>query len=73
MLTCSSCRSDQVRLQSTQLIRFLGSFSNLRSSGFAAEAPINALQTLSTQDAKYKPDIEEDKVVNANGDYAAAL
>lgn len=39
------------------------------SSGFAAEAPINALQTLSTQDATYKPTIEEDKIVSANGDY----
>ncbi|KAJ5443662.1 uncharacterized protein N7458_007534 [Penicillium daleae] len=37
--------------------------------GFAAEAPVNALQTLSTQDAAYKPTIEEDKIVTANGDY----
>ncbi|KAJ6001803.1 hypothetical protein N7522_007030 [Penicillium canescens] len=38
-------------------------------NGFAAEAPVNALQTLATQDTRYKPDIEEDKVVTANGDY----
>jgi hypothetical protein len=38
-------------------------------SGFAAEAPVNALQTLSTQDAAYKPTIEEDKIVTVNGDY----
>ncbi|OOQ84086.1 hypothetical protein PEBR_31711 [Penicillium brasilianum] len=37
--------------------------------GFAAEAPVNALQTLSTQDAAYKPTIEEDKIVSVNGDY----
>ncbi|KAJ5693301.1 hypothetical protein N7462_002724 [Penicillium macrosclerotiorum] len=37
--------------------------------GFAAEAPVNTLQTLSTQDAAYKPTIEEDKVVSANGEY----
>jgi hypothetical protein len=39
------------------------------SSGFAAEAPVKALQTLSTQDAAYKPTIEEDKIVTVNGDY----
>ncbi|GLI72466.1 hypothetical protein PoHVEF18_000643 [Penicillium ochrochloron] len=38
-------------------------------NGFAAEAPVNALQTLSTQDAAYKPTIEEDKIVTVNGDY----
>ncbi|CAG7994811.1 unnamed protein product [Penicillium salamii] len=42
-------------------------------NGFAAEAPASALQSLSTQDAKYHPEIEEDKVVNANGEYAAAF
>ncbi|CAP80161.1 hypothetical protein N7519_007611 [Penicillium mononematosum] len=42
-------------------------------NGFAAEAPVNALQTLSTQDTQYKPNIEEDKVVSAYGDYAAAV
>ncbi|KAJ5836177.1 hypothetical protein N7447_002203 [Penicillium robsamsonii] len=42
-------------------------------NGFAAEAPVSALQTLSTQDTQYKPDIEEDKVVSAYGDYAAAV
>ncbi|CAI7661773.1 unnamed protein product [Penicillium bialowiezense] len=42
-------------------------------NGFAAEAPDTALQTLSTQDAKYHPEIEEDKVVKANGEYAAAF
>jgi hypothetical protein len=47
--------------------------SNYDSSGFAAEAPASALQTLSTQDAKYNPNIEEDKIVNANGDYAAGV
>jgi hypothetical protein len=47
--------------------------TNHDSSGFAAEAPASALQTLSTQDAKYNPNIEEDKVVNANGDYAAGF
>jgi hypothetical protein len=41
----------------------------ISSSGFAAEAPVNALQTLSTQDAAYKPTIEEDKIVSINGDY----
>lgn len=45
----------------------------LQHSGFAAEAPVNALQTLSTQDCQYKPNIEEDKVVSAYGDYAAAV
>jgi hypothetical protein len=30
---------------------------------------VNALQTLSTQDAAYKPTIEEDKIVSVNGDY----
>lgn len=48
---------------------FLHCLSNDLSSGFAAEAPVNALQTLSTQDAAYKPNIEEDKVVSANGDF----
>jgi hypothetical protein len=43
--------------------------SNLWYSGFAAEAPVNALQTLSTQDTQYKPEIEEDKIVSINGDY----
>ncbi|OQD80552.1 hypothetical protein PENANT_c034G04763 [Penicillium antarcticum] len=38
-------------------------------NGFAAEAPVNALQSLTTQDTRYKPDIEEDKIVTANGDY----
>lgn len=47
--------------------------SNYGSSGFTAEAPASALQSLSTQDAKYNPNIEEDKVVNAYGDYAAAV
>ena len=46
-------------------------FSNYDFSGFAAEAPVSTLQTLSTQDTQYKPNIEEDKVVNAYGDYAA--
>jgi hypothetical protein len=48
---------------------YISSISNHASSGFAAEAPVNALQTLATQDTRYKPDIEEDKVVTANGDY----
>ncbi|KAJ5353674.1 Proteinase inhibitor propeptide [Penicillium brevicompactum] len=48
-------------------------WSLINSSGFAAEAPDSALQTLSTQDAKYQPEIEEDKIVNANGEYAAAF
>ncbi|KAJ5317312.1 hypothetical protein N7508_001820 [Penicillium antarcticum] len=43
--------------------------SNHTSSGFAAEAPVNALQSLTTQDTRYQPDIEEDKIVTANGDY----
>ena len=30
---------------------------------------MNALQTLSTQDTQYKPEIEEDKIVSINGDY----
>ncbi|KAJ5293291.1 uncharacterized protein N7443_009244 [Penicillium atrosanguineum] len=38
-------------------------------NGFAADAPVNALQTLSTQDTQYKPEIEEDKIVTINGDY----
>ncbi|KAJ5476972.1 hypothetical protein N7539_007116 [Penicillium diatomitis] len=38
--------------------------------GFSAEAPVNTLQTLSTQDATYKPNIEVDKIVTANGEYA---
>ncbi|KAJ5874493.1 uncharacterized protein N7529_002923 [Penicillium soppii] len=42
-------------------------------NGFAAEAPASALQTLSTQDAKYNPNIEEDKIVNANGEYKAGF
>ncbi|KAJ5482454.1 Proteinase inhibitorpropeptide [Penicillium sp. IBT 31633x] len=52
---------------------FMKSHSNYGFSGFAAEAPASALQTLSAQDAKYNPNIEEDKVVSAYGDYAAAL
>jgi hypothetical protein len=48
---------------------YVSSISNHASSGFAAEAPVNALQTLATQDTRYKPDIEEDKVVTANGGY----
>jgi hypothetical protein len=48
---------------------YSSSSSDHDSSGFAAEAPVNALQTLVTQDTRYKPDIEEDKVVTANGDY----
>ncbi|KAJ5272844.1 hypothetical protein N7478_007969 [Penicillium angulare] len=38
-------------------------------SGFAAEAPVNALQTLSTASTQYKPEIEEDKVVTINGEF----
>ncbi|KAJ6096746.1 hypothetical protein N7486_007492 [Penicillium sp. IBT 16267x] len=38
-------------------------------NGFAAEAPVNALQTLSTESTEYKPMIEEDKVVSANGEF----
>ncbi|KAJ5792220.1 uncharacterized protein N7503_008198 [Penicillium pulvis] len=38
-------------------------------NGFAAEAPVNALQTLSTESTEYKPVIEEDKVVSANGEF----
>jgi hypothetical protein len=30
---------------------------------------VKTLQTLSTQDTQYKPDIEEDKIVSANGGY----
>ncbi|KAJ5562314.1 hypothetical protein N7535_003233 [Penicillium sp. DV-2018c] len=41
--------------------------------GFAADAPVSALNTLSTQDVKYCPTIEEDKIVTANGDYEAAV
>jgi hypothetical protein len=47
---------------------YISSISNHASSGFAAEAPVNALQTLATQDTRYKPHIEEDKIVTANGD-----
>ncbi|KAJ5145670.1 uncharacterized protein N7515_000234 [Penicillium bovifimosum] len=42
-------------------------------NGFAADAPVSALNTLSTQDVKYSPTIEEDKIVNAYGDYEAAI
>ncbi|KAJ5710689.1 hypothetical protein N7488_004845 [Penicillium malachiteum] len=38
-------------------------------NGFAAEAPVNALQTLSSQSTQYKPEIEEDKIVSINGEY----
>ncbi|KAJ5928045.1 hypothetical protein N7466_007001 [Penicillium verhagenii] len=38
-------------------------------NGFAAEAPVNALQTLSTESTEYKPIIEEDKIVTANGEF----
>ncbi|KAJ5092693.1 hypothetical protein N7456_008554 [Penicillium angulare] len=38
-------------------------------NGFAAEAPVNALQTLSTTSTQYKPQIEEDKVVTVNGEF----
>lgn len=65
------CRFDQVRFQLTFFC--LINLSNCGFSGFAAEAPVSALQTLSTQDAQYKPNIEEDKVVSAYGDYAAAV
>lgn len=51
------------------LVSFPCRSSNNFSSGFAAEAPVKALQTLSTQDAAYKPNIEEDKIVSANGDF----
>lgn len=64
-------RFDQVQIQPRCLS--YNSLSNYGFSGFAAEAPVNALQTLSTQDTQYKPDIEEDKVVSAYGDYAAAV
>ncbi|KAJ5833131.1 hypothetical protein N7474_001442 [Penicillium riverlandense] len=37
--------------------------------GFAAEAPVKSLETLSAQDSEYKPNIEEDKVVTIDGDY----
>lgn len=30
---------------------------------------MKALQTLSTQDTAYKPNIEEDKIVSVNGDF----
>lgn len=43
--------------------------NKISTSGFAAEAPVNALQTLSTESTQYKPDIEEDKVVSANGEF----
>lgn len=65
------CSSNQVQLQLTFLS--YKPLSNYSFSGFAAEAPVSALQTLSTQDTQYKPNIEEDKVVNAYGDYAAAV
>lgn len=37
------------------------------SSGFAADAPTDALQTISTQSTQYKPEIEEDQVVSIDG------
>jgi hypothetical protein len=37
--------------------------------GFAAEAPVKSLETLSAQDSEHKPNIEEDKVVSIDGDY----
>ncbi|KAJ5216779.1 hypothetical protein N7468_009787 [Penicillium chermesinum] len=35
-------------------------------NGFAADAPVDALQTLSTQSTQYKPEIEDDKIVSTN-------
>lgn len=53
----------------TYLFNAGASLSDSCYRGFAAEAPVNALQSLSTQSTEYKPEIEEDKVVTANGDY----
>ncbi|KAJ5888847.1 hypothetical protein N7495_008888 [Penicillium taxi] len=38
-------------------------------NGFAAEAPVDTLQTLSTESTEFKPIIEEDDVVTINGEY----
>ena len=37
------------------------------SSGFAAQAPQESLDILSTLDATYKPTVDEDTVVSING------
>lgn len=65
--------TDLIKYGINECFSFMKSHSNYGFSGFAAEAPASALQTLSAQDAKYNPNIEEDKVVSAYGDYAAAL
>lgn len=36
-------------------------------NGFAAEVPTNTLETLSAESSEYKPTIEADQVVSANG------
>ncbi|KAJ5414431.1 hypothetical protein N7509_001058 [Penicillium cosmopolitanum] len=36
-------------------------------NGFAAEAPVNCLETISAQSSQYNPTIEEDQIVSANG------
>ncbi|KAJ5220893.1 Proteinase inhibitor propeptide [Penicillium citrinum] len=41
--------------------------TNSASSGFAAEVPTNTLETLSAESSEYKPTIEADQVVSANG------
>lgn len=39
------------------------------SRGFAAEASVSALESLSTMSTAFKPYIEEDKVVTIEGDF----
>ncbi|KAK5798505.1 hypothetical protein VI817_004795 [Penicillium citrinum] len=41
--------------------------TNSASSGFAAEVPTDTLETLSAESSEYKPTIEADQVVSANG------
>ncbi|KAJ5984380.1 hypothetical protein N7481_006479 [Penicillium waksmanii] len=36
-------------------------------NGFAAEAPVTCLETISAQSSEYNPTIEEDQIVSANG------
>ncbi|KAJ5090389.1 hypothetical protein N7532_009073 [Penicillium argentinense] len=54
-------------LRLSQSMALINPRTNVLSSGFAAEAPATALETISTQSEEYKPIIEEDQVVSANG------
>jgi hypothetical protein len=50
-----------------QLVYLISCHSNHEPSGFAAEAPVKCLDTLSAQSSEYNPTIEEDQIVSANG------